>query len=322
MNETRMFADEVAAGIVKYFLKGHPMQCRVVETKKNNNVSRIGISFREEGSKVGPVIYMEPYRKAAAGGRPMNDIMGEIADVVTHARDKTGLIGSLDYGDYESVKEYLSVALVNGRDNRQLLSQMPHRQIEDLALILELKFPIKEGIGSVKVIHELAEHWAVDADTLFSQAQANAMEAEPPCLQRLEETMFALTLGSDAAPNLLEQENPAPEEMPSQLYVLSNMSKNKGAAVLSYPGVLEKVDQLFPESFYILPSSIHELLVIPRSPEISPKELGEMVRAVNRSEVAKEDQLSDRVYTYDRETGKILQVPESMKQKEAREATR
>lgn len=322
MNETRMFADEIASGIMKYFPEERQMQCRVVETTKNNNVSRVGITFREAGDNIGPVIYMEPYREAAIDGRPMSEIMGEIADIVSRSRDKTDLIGSLDYGDYESIREYLSVTLINGRDNRQMLSHMPHRQMEDLTLILELKFPMKEGIGSVKVSHELAEHWAVDTDALFSQAQANALEMEPPCLQRLEETMLSLALGSDAAENLLEQENPAPEEVPSQLYVLSNVSRNKGAAVISYPGILEKADQLLPQGFYILPSSVHELLIVPKNPEISPKELGEMVRAINRSEVAKEDQLSDRVYEYDRVTKAIRQVPESVRQRDVREAAR
>ena len=320
MNETRMFADEIASGIMKYFPENRQVQCRVVETMKNNNVTRVGITFHDQGEKVGPVIYMEPYREAATDGRPMSEIMREIAGIASRSMDKTELIGSLDYGDYESVKEYLSVTLINGRDNRQMLSRMPHRQIEDLALILELKFPMEEGIGSIKVSRELAELWAVDTDTLFDQAQENSLKAEPPSLHRMEDTMLSLAFGSDAAENLLE--NPAPEEAPSQLYVLSNMSKNKGAAVLSYPGVLEKADQLFPEGFYILPSSIHELLIVPKSPEIDPKELGEMVRAVNRAEVAKEEQLSDRVYEYDREAGMIRQVQESIRQKEVREAVR
>ena len=64
------------------------------------------------------------------------------------------------------------------------------------------------------------------------------------------------------------------------------------------------------------------LLIVPKSPEIDPRELGEMVRAVNRAEVAKEEQLSDRVYEYDREAGMIRQVPESIRQKEVREAAR
>lgn len=320
MNETRMFADEVASGIMKYFPEDRQMQCRVVETTKNNNVNRVGITFREAGDKVGPVIYMEPYREAATDGRPMSEIMREIAGIASRSMDKRELIGSLDYGDYESVKEYLSVTLINGRDNRQMLSRMPHRQMEDLALILELKFPMEEGVGSIKVSREMTEHWSVDTDALFSQAQANAMETEPPSLQRIEDTMLVLSLGRDEAENLLE--NPAPEEVPSQLYVLSNLSKNKGAAVLSYPGVLEKADQLLPEGFYIVPSSVHELLIVPKSPEINPKELGEMVRAINHAEVAKEDQLSDRVYEYDREAGTIRQVPESVRQKDIREASR
>lgn len=320
MNETRMFADEVAAGIMEYFPEDRQMQCQVVETLKNNNVNRVGITFKENGRNAGPIIYMEPYREAAIDGRPMSEIMREIAGIASRSMDKTELIGSLDYGDYESVKEFLSVTLINGRDNRQMLSHMPHRQMEDLALVLELKFPMEEGIGSIKVSRELTELWAVDTDTLFAQAQENSLKAEPPSLHRMEDTMLSLAFGRDAAENLLE--NPAPEEVPSQLYVLSNMSKNKGAAVLSYPGVLEKADQLFPQGFYILPSSIHEMLIVPKSPEINPKELGEMVRAVNRAEVAKEEQLSDRVYEYDREAGTIRQVQESIRQKEVREAVR
>ena len=320
MNETRMFADEVAAGIMKYFPEDRQMQCQVVETLKNNNVSRVGITFKENGRNAGPIIYMEPYREAAIDGRPMGEILKELVDIVSRSMNKAELLGSLDYVNYESVREYLSVTLVNSRDNRQMLSRMPYRQMEDLALIMELKLPMKEGTGSVKVSHEMVSQWGLDTDILFAQAQENALKAEPPSLQRMEDTMLSLAFGRDAAENLLE--NPTPEEVLSQLYVLSNMSKNKGAAVLSYPGVLEKADQLFPKGFYILPSSIHELLIVPKSPEIDPKELGEMVRAVNRAEVAKEEQLSDRVYEYDREAGMIRQVPESIRQKEVREAAR
>ena len=322
MNETRMFADEVVSGIMKYFPEDRQMQCQVVETLKNNNVNRVGITFKENGHNAGPIIYMEPYREAAIDGRPMGEILKELVDIVSRSRDKAELLGSLDYGNYESVKEYLSVTLVNGRDNRQMLSRMPYRQMEDLALIMELKLPMEEGTGSVKVSHEMVRQWGVGTDILFAQAQENALKAEPPSLQRLEETMLAFATGNDAAQNLLEQEQIIPEEVPSHLYVLSNMSRNKGAAVLSYPGILEKTDQLLPQGFYILPSSIHELLIAPKSPELNPKELGVMVRAINRAEVAKEDQLSDRVYEYDREAGTIRQVPESVKQKEVREAAR
>lgn len=320
MNETRMFADEIASGIMKYFPEDRQMQCRVVETTKNNNVNRVAITFHEAGGSVGPVIYMEPFREAAINGRPMSEIMGEIADIVSRSRDKTELIGSLDYGDYEGIKEYLFVTLINGRDNRQMLSHMLYRQMEDLALILELKFPMKDGVGSVKVSHELAERWAVDTDVLFEQAEINVMKAEPARLQNIEDVLSQIGTDGKETENLLDREDS--ETKTIGIYVLSNRSKVKGAGVISYPGVMEKVDHLFPNGFYILPSSIHELLVVPKSPDLDPKGLGEMVREINRSEVAKEDQLSDRVYTYDRDAKTIRQVPESVKQKEAREAVR
>lgn len=320
MNETRLFAEKVVAGIMDYLPEEKEMQCRVVETKKNNNVNRVGITFREAGDNIGPVIYMEPYREAAANGRPMDDLMREIAETVSRSMEKTQHFEPMDYGDYESVKGYLSVTLINGRKNRQMLSQMPYRQMEDLALILELKFPMEEGTGSIKVSHELAAQWEVDTDALFEQAERNAMKAEPAVLQKMEDVLSLLETDGKEVENLLDAESPQTAE--SGLYVLSNQSKVRGAAVLSYPGVMEKIDHLFPEGFYILPSSVHELLIVPKSPELDPKELGEMVRSINRSEVAKEEQLSDRVYAYDRAIGKICQVPESVKQKDVREAAR
>ena len=287
MNETRLFAEKVVAGIMDYLPEEKEMQCRVVETKKNNNVNRVGITFREAGDNIGPVIYMEPYREAAANGRPMDDLMREIAETVSRSMEKTQHFEPMDYGDYESVKGYLSVTLINGRKNRQMLSQMPYRQMEDLALILELKFPMEEGTGSIKVSHELAAQWEVDTDALFEQAERNAMKAEPAVLQKMEDVLSLLETDGKEVENLLDAESPQTAE--SGLYVLSNQSKVRGAAVLSYPGVMEKIDHLFPEGFYILPSSVHELLIVPKSPELDPKELGEMVRSINRSEVAKEE---------------------------------
>lgn len=61
-----------------------------------------------------------------------------------------------------------------------------------------------------------------------------------------------------------------------------------------------------------MPSSLHEVLIIPDCMDVSPKELGAMVREVNRCAVEKVEQLSDRVYCYDKETQKIVEVPESI----------
>ena len=139
------------------------------------------------------------------------------------------------------------------------------------------------------------------------------MEKEQtPVLQSMETVAEDILTGTDSKENFLS-EGDMPERSPMEMmYVMSNKEKTYGAAVLSCPGVMEKVSRLFPEGFYILPSSVHEVLIVPKEQGISPKDLGQMVREVNRAEVAREEVLSDRVYEYDKEAQKIRQVPESI----------
>ena len=96
------------------------------------------------------------------------------------------------------------------------------------------------------------------------------------------------------------------------LYALTNMEKQYGASMITQPEVLNKLEQLFPEGFYVLPSSVHEVLIVPDNGEVEPRRLGEMVRAVNWAEVKREEVLSDRVYSYDKEKHQIRQEPDSI----------
>ena len=107
------------------------------------------------------------------------------------------------------------------------------------------------------------------------------------------------------------------EVLPSSLslfpfYALTNEEKICGASMMARPDVLEKIDKLMPEGFYILPSSRHEVLIISKDMGHDAKALGQMVREVNKNELEKEDYLSDRVYEYDRGSRSIKEVPESL----------
>ena len=96
------------------------------------------------------------------------------------------------------------------------------------------------------------------------------------------------------------------------LYALTNVEKQYGASMITQPEVLNKLEQLFPEGFYVLPSSVHEVLIVPDNGEMEPKMLGEMVREVNKNEVERQEVLSDRVYSYDKEKHQIRQEPDSI----------
>lgn len=117
------------------------------------------------------------------------------------------------------------------------------------------------------------------------------------------------------AGNLLEENVSITPDMNEPLYVLSNVEKNYGASMITQPEVLQKLEQLFPEGFYVLPSSVHEVLIVPDNGEFDPRILGEMVREVNQKEVDRQEVLSDRVYSYDKDKHQIRQEPESIQRR-------
>ena len=133
----------------------------------------------------------------------------------------------------------------------------------------------------------------------------------------MDSVLAAMHTGRESSRNLLKA---APGENMQSLmggmYVLTNEQKTYGASLLAVPGIMGKVDQLFPEGYYILPSSIHETIILPKPCGVPAKELGEMVRDINRTQVNREERLSDCVYEYDKEKSAIRQVPESVRRRE------
>ena len=154
--------------------------------------------------------------------------------------------------------------------------------------------------------------WNVDAKELFQQARANTQPVNTPILQSMDEMMLSIFNEEGHSTNLLDESVDFGLRSHDMLYALTNMEKQYGASMITQPEVLNKLDQLFPEGFYVLPSSVHEVLIVPDNGEVEPRMLGEMVREVNRAEVEREEVLSDRVYSYDKEKHQIRQEPDSI----------
>lgn len=85
------------------------------------------------------------------------------------------------------------------------------------------------------------------------------------------------------------------------MYVLTNASRNMGAGCILYPDMLQACAEKVGKEFYLLPSSIHEMILIPCDKVDDPKELICMVRDINHTAVFASDRLSDHIYKYDRE---------------------
>lgn len=320
MIEVKTFAEDVAGQIKEYLPKEHAdIECRVLEGRKNNGVLKTGVSFRMPGSDVAPIVYMEPFYQEVRAGRPMEEVLEEIAGSAVKAIPDKDLLGGLDLLSYDSVKEHLKVELINTKANRAMLCSHPHMSVEDLSAICRIELGrTEDGMNAtVKVSDEMLVRWGIKREELFQKALENTKEKHPPVLLEMNQILWEMEDRAAAQGNLLKEEQVPDFEC--SMYVLTNPSRTGGAAAMLHPETLEQMSRLFPEGYYLLPSSVHEFLIIPKSMDISPKELGEMVRDVNHQMVSKEEILSDRVYEYDKEKGRILQVPESIEKERGME---
>lgn len=305
-----MFAEEMAKEINGCFApEFSDVECKVMEPEKNNSVPLVGLCFQKPGQQAAPLIYMEPFYDAVREGKSKEEVMQEIARLAEKGLEVREIPGACSVPVYGEVKDCLTVRLVNTKANRQRLSHMPHRGMEDLSLTLALSLPLGDAwrTGSIEVTDEIIGLWGVDEETLFRQAYENMERVQPPILKEMG-TLFGM-----AEPvNLLAEDGGSMQKPEGMMFVLTNRELKFGASAIACPGVMEKISRMFPEGFYILPSSVHEVLVVPKDKNLPPKELGKLVREINQTGVSREEVLSDRVYEYDKEKGRIRQVPDSI----------
>lgn len=138
-------------------------------------------------------------------------------------------------------------------------------------------------------IYQIQQEWNVPVQELFDTALENSQKKESVRFQSLT-AVTASILGMES-----------PEEEPfnkGEIYVLSNQSRDHGAAVLLYPGALEEIHRKMEGDFYILPSSVHEVLILSKEMGFAPPELKKMVMEVNRDQVIPEERLGNDVYEF------------------------
>ena len=100
-----------------------------------------------------------------------------------------------------------------------------------------------------------------------------------------------------------------------EVYVATNPQKFMGASVMNYPGFMEQASEQLGGDFFILPSSVHELLFLPAGNDVDLDHLKGMVREVNDSQVEPKDRLSYQVYYYSKEEKTIELADKAVQRK-------
>lgn len=292
---------------------------------KNNDQILDGLTVSSPDTNVAPTIYLNSFYEEYKAGRPMDEILNHIAEIRSANEMEQGFNMS-NITDWEKVAPNVAPRVIDSENNKELLSQRPHTLMDGMAVTYCVMLGEQDnGFMSVPITYELMDRWGVDTDKLHDIALDNLPELMPPKLMTMNEVMADMMLPDlilncdgdrEQAEAMLESMMP-PE---GNMYVISNEAKMNGATVLLNDQFMEKVVEQIGEDFYIIPSSIHECLLISQSAGMSIAEMENMVQDVNATQVAPEDRLSDHVFAYDVETKEIYRADHETEHRLAKEA--
>lgn len=301
--------------------------------RKNNNVWLDGIIIRRGKETVCPTIYLDRDFYEANKGREIDvaakHILSQYQEALT-----CKLCKNVDLS-YEYAMSRIIYRLISKEKNEDLLKECPMVPFLDLAVTFHILLdgmPDREQ-ATIHITNDMMAAWGIEIKELAKLADKNTKEKLPPAIYTLREMLGNMMLQEmqqietenfqkeygpfEKKRSFEEKEKFNPELTEEQLsktvngtemYVLTNAQNIYGATTVIYKDTIRDFSQKLQCDLYLLPSSVHEFILIPAKHSFEKKELEDMVQLVNQTQLPKEEFLSDFVYYYCREEGKFKKL--------------
>lgn len=320
------FVEKVKDGAQAYL--GDGVSLSVSTVLKNNGVNLTGIIFVNGDCGIASTIYLDGFYEEYKNGKTMGEIVRRLCTIYEENKPEQDL--NMDFfQDYETVKPRLSCRLINYEKNRKLLGAHPCRRFLDLAIVYCcILMSDNMGCACILISDLHARYWDVDEETLYRDAMENMPRILPDEFSDMDDFMHEVIrktiqekLELTEEENLRQEEEecravldglsdflaslPLEKEPERKMYILTNKQHFYGASAILYPGILEKYAGKLKHDFYILPSSVHEVILLTDTGVEDREHLYSMVREVNEQNVPEEELLSDNVYYFSQKSGEI-----------------
>lgn len=321
------FMEKVACAVEKYY--GEKYQVRTLEVKKNNGVRLHGLSvfLRDNSNRITPTIYLDDYYERYMNGISMSETVQEV--IRAYEAHTVNEDISMDFFlDYEKVRDRIVYKLINYQMNVGLLKEIPHIPFLDMAIVFYY-YMENDIFGTASIlIHDVhMKKWEISLKQLAADAESNTPRVLGSRLNNMEDIMRELlrkdirkkfsgdehdsrqgggkegVLVDDITDKMMDCLLEGQEENP--MYVLTNRNSQNGAACILYPNVLKEFADRIKSDLYILPSSIHEVILLRDQGIMDVDVLKNMVKDVNSTQLAPEEVLSNQVYRYSRKSGRV-----------------
>ena len=269
---------------------------------EKGEVNALSLSFQDDGPdlKFNMDQFYESYREIMMSNplfgseNVLKDGMSHLAKAIEEAYEdaRTMRIPEFSPENYEKIKERLVISLFGTEGKEQFLKDKPHTLVgTDLAILYKLELEQGGDVSRrITIDNSMVEKLGITREQFHEDALGASMKNSPIKITGLLASM-------------LPEDEIHGDPFTEDQIVVTTKDSICGAAALFYPGVQEMIAEKMKESFYVIPSSIHEVILIKDSFGFDAKTLEKMIREANEVAVAPKDRLSDHAYHYDAKEG-------------------
>ena len=287
------FVEEVRREVESQLVKDKKVIIQPVV--KNNGTVYEGLIILDSVTNVSPTIYLNSYYKRYLDGISMEEIIDDVMQTYEENLPEEDFDISL-FKDFSKAKGQIIMKLVNTKSNLELLEDVPNKSFYDLSIIYCVAVSdFMNEYATILIHNEHLTFWGITEEELHDIAIENTPKLLPYYFENMKDILV------EAA------DMNFPQEM--EMYVLTNKTRINGAVVIAYKGLLEEIAERLDDNFYIIPSSIHEVLIIPWksvNAEYTFKDFNEMVEEVNETQLTDDEMLSNHIYFYNKTDGSII----------------
>lgn len=275
-----------------------------VQVLKNNDTMLNGITFNRGDSMPSPTFYMDGMYQEYLNGESPEQLMKDMAEMVEASWD---FQLPLDFEDftYEEVKEKFVYQLVDVEHNRERIKECVHEKVgNDLAMIFYIAVTKDDGYVRAVVTNDMVEMLGVNGQQIIADAKVNMEKLHPATLNCPGDMMMDILSGNKPR-NLLDEPDMKLED---RMYALSNAECFMGASSIMYDGMQEKLGNMIQGNYYVIPSSITEVMIVPVKGAPDPREILDVIRDANERFCDSNEFLSNRLFMYDRGENTLAEV--------------
>lgn len=287
------FATEIAEQLREKM--GSEFTITVEEVLKNNDIRLTGVAIKKTSENMAPIVYLEEFFQQYQNGDPI----GKIAEEIRTMYEMNASTMDLDSGFFKYfalVEDKIFYKLINYEKNQELLKDVPHFRWHDLAVVFYYQMEgMAFGMASITIHDSHLGMWGLTAEEVYRTARRNMEQKKPGILEPIQKALRNMGV-------------PEVDERLGPLYVLTNRERMFGASAMLYSWKIKELADRLQTNLLILPSSTHEVLLLPDEGEQNYTVYRQMVREVNRMQVNPEEILSFNLYLYNMKKQEIEKI--------------